>query len=115
MTATPPNLTRLVRTSSIVSRLVVTVLIFAAGRAPAARQNNCPQEVRVVVGGWSKLNRFYPVNIGKVAGERPAMQTVLIGVVVQTVLIGVVVAVLPSALTVAWLMWRSGAFDSRSI
>jgi hypothetical protein len=30
-------------------------------------------------------------------------------------IIGVVVAILPSALTVAWLMWRSGAFDSRSI
>ena len=33
----------------------------------------------------------------------------------QPVLIGLVVAILPAALTVVWLMWRSGAFDSRSI
>jgi hypothetical protein len=29
----------------------------------------------------------------------------------QSLLIGVVVATLPSALTVVWLMWGSGAFD----
>ena len=63
----------------------------------------CVGVVAVAVRGGSQLNRFSPVNMGKVARERPAMPSVF--------LIGVVVAVLPSALTAAWLMWRSGAFD----
>src|SRR5262249_29493725 len=40
ITVTPPNLTRLVRTSSIVSRLVTSAFNCVAGNAPAARCSN---------------------------------------------------------------------------